>query len=176
VLRFHEQHHCVETQGSYSLIEALKSLGSIVGLLTGTFVLYEKLAYGRPVASHGVNKADGRKLTVLRVMNPGKHDVAILDIVVTPKIYAHAEDREVSSTVRAAAGAPQFFMLKPGESKELFLVPLYKDNVALELKRQGVAFSISWRRGNSTWLWQLPVRVRTTTQMLRRFGLDQAAY
>lgn len=47
----------------------------------------------------------------------------------------------------------------------------YKDNVAVEaLGTRYVEFWIFWRRGNATWLPQIPIPVCTNTQTIRELG------
>jgi hypothetical protein len=62
-------------------------------------------------------------------------------------------------------------MLKPNESKELVIAPIVKDGMALEVRPHNVCFKFHWRRGNATWLPRFPVRVRTDTATIRRYGL-----
>jgi hypothetical protein len=80
---------------------------------------------------------------------------------------------EVKNIVRGAAGRKHLFMLKPNESKELVIAPIIKNGVALEVRPHNVCFEFHWRRGNATWLPQFPVRVRTNTATIRKYGLEE---
>lgn len=155
------------------MIEAIKTIGAFVGLLTGIAYFYDRLAKGRPIASLTVTHQDTRKLVCIRVSNPSSYDIAILTTAVVPAVYSLTEDLEVRSLLAGAAGSAPSFMLKPGETKELILAPNFKDNLPLEIKPQRIRVQISWRRGNATWLPQVPVYVLTSTQTIRRYGLEK---
>jgi hypothetical protein len=44
------------------------------------------------------------------------------------------------------------FVLKPGDSKELIIMPKFKDGIAIEaMGNRYIEFWIHWRRGNATW-------------------------
>jgi hypothetical protein len=75
----------------------------------------------------------------------------------------------------ASFGEKPDFMLKPGASKELRIVPRFEGGVPLEIRPQSLVFSVWWRRGNATWLRQFPVRVRTSTSIIRQYGLEKPA-
>jgi hypothetical protein len=133
---------------------------------------FDRIAKGRPIASLTITRKNERKLACIRISNPSSYDIAVLGADVFPGVYSLAEDAEVRSFVRAAAGSVPYFMLKPGEDKELILAPNFKDNLPLELTPQRITIRIAWRRGNATWLPQLPVYVWTSTQTVRRYALE----
>jgi hypothetical protein len=155
------------------MIEAIKLVGSIVGLLTGIFTVYDRYVRGRPIASLSFGTEGTRKYARIRIGNGGAHEMVVLSVKCSPDVYRLSSDMETRNVIQAAMGREQFFTLKPSESSELFLVSRVVNGLALEVKPQRVTFSISWRRGNSTWLPQIPVFVRTDTQTIRKFGLEQ---
>lgn len=153
--------------------EQLKDIGSLVGLLTGFFYFYDRFAKGRPIGSFAVVPQGKRPSARIRIANAGQYDVGIIAITVHPKIYALAEKDEIEETIRASLGKVPAFMLKPGEQRDLRLIALIKDGLALELKQQNVTFLLWWRRGNATWLPQIPVPIFADTVTIRKFGLEQ---
>jgi hypothetical protein len=155
------------------MIEAIKLIGSIVGLLTGIFTVYDRYVRGQPIASLSFGTEGTRKYARIRIGNGGPHEAAILNITCTPDVYRLSQDMETRNIVQAVMGREPFFTLKPGENRELFLISRVENGLALEVKPQRVTFAISWRRGNSTWLPQKPIYVRTDTQTIRKFSLDQ---
>jgi hypothetical protein len=155
------------------MIEELKAIGSFVGLLTGAFYFYDRLAKGRPIASLTIAKDGTRKLACIRISNPSAYDIAVTDATVRSNTYFLTENLETRSLVEGAAGYRPYFMLRPGEAKELVIAPLYKNNVALEVRPHRVSFWIWWQRGNATWLPQLPVWVLTSTPTIRKYGLER---
>ena len=156
------------------MLEFIKSLGSFLGILTTVVFFYDRLAKGRPIGSLTITNHNGRKFVCIRLSNPSDYDIAILEATVNPKIYFLTEDIEVRSLVEGQLRPGPHFMLKPKEEKELILVPLFKDGLALEVQPQTVTFRIYWRRGNATWLPQWPVHVCTSTETVRKYGLDSS--
>jgi hypothetical protein len=155
------------------MIEAIKLIGSIVGLMTGTFVVYDRWAKSRPVASFTVIKQGTRELAAIRIINIGDYDIAIQNATVRPSVYFLTEDMEVRSLLEGAEGQEPYFMLKPREEKQLIIVPHYSDGTARDLTQQNVRFRFSWRRCNATWLPQIPVFVWTSTSTIRKYTLER---
>jgi hypothetical protein len=157
------------------MIEFLKSVGSYLGILTTIVFFYDRMAKGRPIGSLTIRNKEDRRLVCIRLSNPSDYDVAILGASVSPKVYYLVENLEVRTIIEAQMGTGPYFMLKPKEEKELILAPNFKDNVALEVNPKSVTFRIYWRRGNATWLWQWPVHICTSTQTIRKYGLQPLA-
>ncbi len=154
------------------VLEIVKTLGSFVGLLTGVVFFYDRLAKGRPVAYLSFKDNEDRS-AYLSVENPSTYGIAILGIAVRPEVFGIAEDLEPRSILRAAAGSTVSFVLAPGAGKDLFVISKFKDGLPLELNANLVAFRILWRRGNATWIPQLPVSVRTNMQTIRTFSMEK---
>jgi hypothetical protein len=152
----------------------LSEVGGIVGLLGGLVVLFDRYYKGRPVASLTVDtlSPSGRKLVCVRIQNTTPYDVVIRHPTNRQRIYYLTQDEEPGTLLQGAAGTLKFaFMLKPDETKKLIIKAYIKDNVPLEVKKPGyVEFLIPWRRGNATWLPQIPILVCSTTQIVRELG------
>jgi hypothetical protein len=99
--------------------------------------------------------------------------VAILDVTVHPEIYLLAEREGAEGNLRASFGERVYFLLKPSTEKEIRIVPKFKNGVALELSARRVLFCIWWRRGNATWLPQIPVPIFTSAATIRMYGLEK---
>jgi hypothetical protein len=150
----------------------LSELGGIVGLIGGLLVFYDRYYKGRPVASLTISeKSSGRKLVCVRIKNTTPYDVAILDAKNKQGVYYLTEDEATRSLVAGAMGAAKFaFMLKPDETRELIIMSHFDSGVPVEVKKRYVEFAIYWRRGNATWLPQVPLLVCSTTYVIRRLG------
>lgn len=155
------------------MIEEIKTVGSTVGLFSGIFLIYDRIARGRPIASLTILMDGTRKIPCIRISNITPHDVAITDTAVRPKTYFLVEELDVRRVVRGAAGRSPFFMLKAGESRELKIAAMFKDGIPLEIAPHKVTFLFYWRRGNATWMPQIPVAVRTSTGIIRKYGLEE---
>jgi hypothetical protein len=154
------------------MIETVKSIGSIVGLLTGIFLIFDRYMRGRPIATLSFPVELGKASARIRIKNVGNHDVAILGVSVSGDVYGFANDLETINIARATVGRDQFFTLKPDETRELFLVSRFANGIPLELQPKKIQFIISWRRCNSTWLPQIPVFIFSDTTTIRKFGLN----
>jgi hypothetical protein len=156
------------------MMEEIKTVGSIVGLLTGGLYFYDRFAKGRPSASLTISIESNRPSPRVRIGNSSSYDLAINDVTVYPAIYLVAEQEGAEGNLRASFGEKAYFMLKPGESKEVRIVPKFQNGIPLEIvKARRVTFLVWWRRGNATWLPQLPVPVYTDTTTIRKFGLEK---
>lgn len=151
----------------------LSELGGIVGLIGGLLVFYDRYYKGRPVASLTVRAEgpSGRKLVCVRIKNTTPYDVAILGTKNRQGVYYLSEDESVHSLVAGTMGALKIvFMLKPDETRELILRPQFEGGVPVEVKKRYVEFAIFWRRGNATWMPQVPLLVCSTTYVIRQLG------
>jgi hypothetical protein len=151
----------------------LSELGGIVGLIGGLLVFYDRYYQGRPVASLTVKvqSPSGRKLVCVRIKNTTPYDVAILGAKNRQGVYYLTEDEATRSLVAGVMGALKFaFMLKPDETRELIIMPHFDSGIPLEVKKRYIEFAIYWRRGNATWLPQVPLLVCSTTYVIRQLG------
>jgi hypothetical protein len=156
------------------VIEAIKLVGAVVGLLTGVFVVFDRYMRGRPIASLSFPIENNRPAAKFRVKNVGLHDIAVMDITGLPDVYRLADSMETGNIIRATMGRKQFFTLKPDEERELYLISRIVNNVPVEAVYQRVRFRISWRRCNSTWLPQIPVCIFSDTKTIQKFGLRRS--
>lgn len=137
------------------MFDAVTRVGSIVGLLSGIFLVYDQFVRGRPIASLTISTEGTRKIPCIRIDNITPYDVAITNTEVRPKTYFMVENLDVRRVIKGAAGKSPYFMLKAGESKELKIAPMFKDGVPLEVTAHSVTSLIYWRRGNATWMPQM---------------------
>lgn len=154
------------------MLEIIKTIGSIMGLLSFPFFLYDRYAKWRPVASLTVKVEGARKVPCIRISNPTPYDIMVLGSAVKPKVYYLTENTETRDIIAGSMGRTPSFVLKTGESKELVIYPIFKNNLPLEIQPQRVDFHIYFRRGNATWLKQIPLMVCTSTDIIRKYGLE----
>jgi hypothetical protein len=141
------------------MIETIKLVGRVAGLLTAAFTAWDRLVRGRPLA-YIVVKGKGDPYFYLRVINVGR--VRIVIIRVKTSGAKLAKDHELESIVRGTMGGAPTALLDPGESRDFVLM---KGEVTQ--KDRPIWFRISWRRTSSIWL-PLPSKVvRTNTADLR---------
>jgi hypothetical protein len=146
-------------------------IGGIVGLLGGVAAFRDRFYKGRPIASLTTGNSNGRKLVLVRVKNTTNYDVLVGSTSERRDIYFLSDDSSTLSIIKGQLGKGFPFILKPDESKELVVMAKYENGVAVEaLGNRYVEFWIHWRRGNATWLPQIPVPVCTNTQTIRQLG------
>jgi hypothetical protein len=147
-------------------------VGGMVGLAAGLASFYDRFYKGRPVASVTTRASSDRTLVLIRIKNTTNYDVVVLGSNERKNIYFLTEDSSTLNIIRGQMEktAPTF-ILKPDETKELIIMTKFKDNMPMDVLKPGyVAFWISWRRGNATWLPQIPIPVCTTTRTIRQLG------
>jgi hypothetical protein len=63
------------------------AFGAFVGLLTGIFTLWDRLARGRPIACLAFGQMDAVPVPLLRISNPGDYSIFILSASITPNVF-----------------------------------------------------------------------------------------
>ena len=155
--------------------ETLKDVGSVMGLLSGIFLVWDRLAKGRPICSFSTMKHGSATHACLRMENVGAHDIALLDIKIKPPVYILTEDLQLKSLVDASFGNRPSAIIAPKDQKQFFIAPRYANHRMLDEGVKRVRFSVHWRRCNATWLWQIPASVVTSPALIRKFGLPGVA-
>jgi len=147
-------------------------VGGLIGILGGGAAFYDRFYKGRPIASLTTRSLSvGRTELCVRVKNTTSYDVVITGSTEKRGVYFLSEDSSTANIIRGQRGTTKQFILKPDEEKELVIMSIFKDNIPIDVLKPGyIAFWIHWRRGNSTWLPQIPVPVCTTTQTIRQLG------
>jgi hypothetical protein len=119
------------------MLEIIKTVGSIMGLLSFPFFLYDRYAKWRPVASLTVRLEGARKVPCIRVSNPTPYDLMVLGSATKPKVYYLTENTETREIIAGSMGRTPSFVLKAGESKELVICRMKKAKRKREKKKVG---------------------------------------
>jgi hypothetical protein len=147
------------------VIEGIKLVGAIVGIMTGMFILYDRILRVRPVVSLS---PDGSGSFVLRVANLTEEEVLIEDVEMLPKSQARIAsgtglrdkidvifDRHKSNaehTGKVTIGR----VLKPMSSFDLQIV----DGNTLPTLNSMVTFRVCWSPLRLRWLARKPMIAR----------------
>ena len=164
------------------LFDGLKSVGSIVGLLSGGFLVYDRMIRSRPVVYLGVSeyKAD------LRIKNATDQTIIINEIVATPSCIqvARANDLITTNEERQVAFYPttagkndprfegNFIFLKPQEERKFALHRFGDFEQAKDDDK--VVIRCRWENTRRPWFTARYVTVRTTIGRVRKL-IDVAA-
>ena len=142
-----------------SLLAAFTAFGALVGLLTGIFTLWDRYARGRPIACVAFGPDD----VLLRISNPGDYSIFILSAKTIPDVFFLSRDKEIRTIIEDQLSGITYWPIEPKGTAEFVIADRFKDGKKLSLTDQRVWFAVSWRRGSTTWLPQIPVTVRTKT-------------
>ena len=159
----------------------LGEVGGVVGLISAAFVFMDRYYKGRPVVSLTTREEEGRITVRIRVKNTTPYDIAVIGNKVTrgwffrsTNVYFLTNAASTRALVAGQLGKSPQFMLKPDETRELLIYPKLENNMPLEVTQPGrVDFWIQWRRGNATWLRQIPLAVCTSTEAIKLYGLEE---
>ena len=127
------------------MVEDIKLLGSIVGLMTGVFVLFDRWIRGRPLAWIGRSRVRGH--LSLYVRNIAPIDILITRISVSDS-FKIAKDDTIRGIASAMSSEDFTEVIAPEEVREF---PLLRYPEGQDEKR--IHVKISWRKSDSTW-WQ----------------------
>src|SRR5262245_51330675 len=155
------------------MLETIKLVGAIVGLATGVFTVWDRWVRGRPLAWVTAKQAGANAFTYIRIENPGPADVFIVGVRAHPPIYRVARDHREEAIGDAMDNVDVNVLLRQGEVYDLPIFQ-YPDRPK-EASSQSVRLAVSWRKTSSTWLWQFPVRVFTSTDDIQRIKAAVAA-
>ena len=140
---------------------SLVVIGSIVGLITGIYTLFDRLFVRRP--SLWVKKVRNSRI-FLRVQNHDSQDIALIGNKVWPRIYAIANANQLDAMVDAATDSSPYRMIAPDSVVDLPLMTLTKDGKPMDDLDCMVWIWIFWRRTGSMRFRRIPLctRLRTT--------------
>src|SRR5262249_5391942 len=120
------------------MLEAIKLVGAIAGLLTTAFVIWARWARGRPLAWVTAKKFGVNPQKYIRIKNPGPADVFILGVRAYPsKVYNIAKDHSARAILEAAFNIDVNVLLSQGDKCDL---PIFE--ASKPVKR---------RKTNATW-------------------------
>jgi hypothetical protein len=166
------------------MLEAIKLVGAIAGLLTTAFVIWDRWARGRPLAWVTAKKLGLNPFKYIRIKNPGPADVFIRGVRAYPsRTYHIAKDHSARAILEATFNIDVNVLLGQGEVCDLPIIepskpveePKDQHGVAEVQQDQPVRFVIYWRKTSSSYLRQVPVMIMTSTRDIERIGESATA-
>jgi hypothetical protein len=157
------------------LVETLTLVGSVVGLATGIFTVWDRWVRGRPLAWVTAERVIAGKFeAAVCIKNPGPGDVLIQEVRVypkTPQIYGVAKDHSLRGITSSLSGTDVNVLLRPDEERLLPIIELPKDlDKPLDTSSRWVCFLIYWCKTSSTWLPQPPIFRMTSSDYIKRIA------
>jgi hypothetical protein len=142
----------------------LVQLGSIAGLLTFGFTIFDRLLAGRPLVS--IRLSEYHREVFCR--NLSGHDVVITKISCIPDFVMVAANDSIRGVVAAATGNGFAVVLKPEEDRGFPIIFRKGELVDRESTRCApFVIVVSWRRTRSTWLPQMPAGIFSSAKTMR---------
>jgi hypothetical protein len=142
------------------------AFAAYVGLLTGIFTLWDRLAKGRPIAFLFFKDGEAK----LIISNPGNYSVFILSAKTIPDVFFLNRDPNIRALIEDQLSGISYWPIEPKGTAEFLIVDRYRGGKRLSLDEQRVRFSVNWRRGSTTWLWQFPLYVRIDTSTINKMA------
>jgi hypothetical protein len=87
---------------------------------------------------------------------------------VIPNVYFLSRDKDIHSTIEDQLSNIAYWPIEPKGTAEFVIADRFKAGKKISLVDQRVWFPVSWRRGSTTWLPQIPVTVRTETSTINK--------
>ena len=152
------------------MLSTFTTIGAFVGLLAGVFTVWDRYAKGRPIA-YLVFKNEGDEISPrLFISNPGDYSIFILSAKTIPDVFFLSRELETRLLIEDQLSGITYWPIEPKGRAEFLIADRFKNGLPLGLPDRRVRFSIRWRRGSTTWLWQLPINVRTRTSTIRKIA------
>ncbi len=155
------------------IVEGFKIVGSVAGLISGAFLLYDRFVRGRPIAY--LAKADAHGVDVA-LKNAADETLIVDEIRVAPNVLGLAGGHEIRDIVPAIARRdndaleskrPCFFPIEPFGELRLAIVTFDPFN---NLKSgDPIVVSLKWRNTRFALPFDRKVTVRTTAGYIRKF-------
>jgi len=158
------------------MLEAVKLVGAIAGLLTTAFVVWDRWARGRPLAWVTAKKFGASRYEYIRIQNPGPADVFVLAVRAYPsKVYGIAKDHSGRAIVEAASFEIDVNVLLGKDGTRDFPIVKVADPHQRPVADRKVCFVIYWRKTSSSYLPQFPVWIVTSTRHIERISAAATA-
>jgi len=148
-----------------NLVELIKLVGGIAGLLTAAFTVYDRAIKSRPVVNI-IAKKDWpgvKGLVWIQVKNPTDRDIIIEEISTSREDTIFIGPNEAtSSLLLAVSGIKRMAVIGAG-SERMFPMHLADDDPA----DLAVKIEIVWRPVTARWFNRMPVTLYSSTGSLR---------
>jgi hypothetical protein len=149
--------------------EAIKSVGAIVGLITGGFIVFDRMIRNRPYLSFRPREATQSSIDLL-FHNTSDEGLIVEKVRVNPAITCVAFGDDLKSTV-AAAATPHFeddrtAYVGPRSSVALPLVSFSDWDAASDTSK--ITITIHWRTSSSRRMWAWPISISRTVGEIKK--------
>jgi hypothetical protein len=142
----------------------LVQLGSMAGLLTFGFTIFDRLLAGRPLVS--IRLSEYHREVFCR--NLSRHDIVVTGIKCIPSFVGVAPDDSLRGVITGSARVGFVAILKPEEDRGFPIIFRNGELVDKESTTHApFVIVVSWRRTRSTWLPQMPAVIFSSAKAMR---------
>ena len=97
------------------MFEAIKDIGSFLGIVTFTFTVYDRSLAGRPIMSLAILPYFSEQRPYVRIRNNSKHDVFIRKVDVYPSdTFLICRTDDIGDVLKAWFRQNQYLVIAPG--------------------------------------------------------------
>lgn len=157
------------------VVESVKTLGSVAGLITFLFTVWDRILASRPIVHFDFAVTSGHfvKQICLRIENCSADEIIIEDIVFDRPGILYFVGDDVEEVVRIFTDRPRPAFIQQRETRlvSLGLNDFLDDEADLSLVAR-----VIWRKRGSHFLRGIPVRVSTTSGELKELMRDRGGY
>jgi hypothetical protein len=128
----------------WSILEGVKLIGSLLGIATASFIVYDRFIRSRLIVALHVKKPELRSENevYLRIRNTVPEDIVVDAITIQPPFLTLAYDDDVQSMTNALIGSFNRIVVGPHDERLLLIVIRDRKDVS---KSAPVAISVAWR-------------------------------
>jgi len=148
-----------------TLVELIKLIGGILGIVTAVFIVWDRVLRGRPIfALQAEPRVPGDNYLFLRIKNVLDEDIVIENWRVTPsELVGLSTDVSVRAIVQARLGPIPLAIVPPLGELRLNLI---ETGLATAKKEEQITISAAWNTTRHLWPFQRHVKIKTTVARL----------
>ena len=139
-------------------MELFKFIGAAIGIITGIFTIIDWYSRGKPYTY--IENSNNNRDRVLVIQNISQYSVFIIGITPSNSEICFTENNETENIIKAQLNNSINKIIGPGDVYRLILFSKYKDGLPTALEFEKFTIKITWRRGDNTSLWRLPLTVK----------------
>jgi hypothetical protein len=151
------------------IVEPIKLVGSLLGIATAAFIVYDRLVSGRPVFAISAKPGSRSRrdnYLFLRIKNILDEEIVVESWKISPALVGLSLDHSLDSIVNAQAGEIPLAILKPEDSLWLLLLIL---PAATNRDNEEITISAEWKSTRKPWPFRRRIKTRVTVAKLKEW-------
>jgi hypothetical protein len=147
-----------------SLLQIFQTVGAAVGLVTGAFVVYDRLLRFRPFVSiyTDLDSGGAKAWPYLRVTNNAPFDIFVDDIVIKPRLIGLSQQTTVRAIVDVLTDAKITAVIQSGESAYFHIIEKPKAADTPDRTDDRIKIKVHWYRSMPSFIRPLASTIVTS--------------